>query len=184
MVPNIAVLEPRILSPNAGRVDVQLVNGQLTTLSRHQYSNHPIGSIQDQHDLESVLQMQRQDSLRLQMYCQVQPSFTSRAQACKQCELSIIIYGLGTTSDSVGDYLQACGLYLQDPEYCDRDAPYKNPHCLASLGEDDLMTSSLQIPANIVENVHDPSRIFDNLSGVREMEETETPFILKTPLKR
>jgi hypothetical protein len=46
------------------------------------------------------------------------------------------------------------------------------------------MTSSLQIPASTVESIHDTSGIFDSLSSVIELEETETPAIIKTPLKR
>lgn len=188
MIPDIAILEPRILSPNAGRVAVQLVNGQLTTLSGDQHGKNPVGSIQDRHNLESVQQMQCQSSLRLQMYCQSQPGIISRTQAPKiahaQCSLSVIIYGPGTTFDIVGDYLQACGLYLQDPEHCDYNTPYKNPHCLASPGEYNLKTSSLQVPPSTVESAHDPSCIFDGLSGMTQLDETETPVILKTPLER
>ena len=122
------------------------------------------------------------------MYCRVKAGSPVRSQARinvnEQCELSIIVYGLGTDSDKVGDYLQACEFYLQDPEHCDCDVLYANPHCLSSLEEGILMTSSMQIPASAEENIHDPRDIFDGLSGVTDLEESKTPTIIKTPLKR
>ena len=167
---------------------VELVNDQLTTLGGDQHGTHPVGSIDDKHNFETVQQLQNQSCLRLQMYCQAKSGFIGRTQAQKtvhvQCELSVIVYGPGMRSDSVGDYLQACGFYLQDPEHCDCDVPYSNPHCLSSLEEGILMTSSLQIPLSAVENIHDPSGLFDSLSSVMELEEAETPAIIKTPLKR
>ena len=167
---------------------VELVNGQLTTLARDQHGIHPIGSIDDKHNFETVQQLQNQSCLRLQMYCQAKSGLIGRTQAQKavhvQCELSVIVYGPCTRSDNIGDYLQACGLYLQDPEHCDCDVPYSNPHCLSPLEEGILMTSSLQIPVSAVENIYDPSGLFDSLSGVMELEETEPPAIIKTPLKR
>ena len=188
MIPKIAILEDQILSPNAGRVCVELVSGQLRAKVGDQYCTHLVGRIDDKYNLETVQQLRNQSSLRLQMYCQAKSSFIGRTQAQKtvqvECELSVIVYGPGTRSDSVGDYLQACGFYLQDPEHCDCDVPYSNPHCLSSLDEGIVMTSSLQIPLSTVENFHDPSGLFDSLSNVMEMEETETPTIIETPLKR
>lgn len=167
---------------------VELVNGQLTTPDVDEHGKHPVGSIDDKHSFETVQSIQNQSCLRLQMYCRTKLGFISRKQAQKvvhtQCELSVIVYGPGASSDSVGNYLQACGFYLQDPEHCDCNVPYANPHCLSSLEEGILMTSSLQIPASTVENIYDPSGIFNGLSSVVELEETETPAILKTPLKR
>ena len=90
----------------------------------------------------------------------------------------------GQDSNKVGDYLQACGFYLQDPEHYDCEALYSNPHCVASLEEGNLLTTSMQMPASAEENIHDPHDIFDSLSGVTDLEETETPTIMKTPLKR
>ena len=42
----------------------------------------------------------------------------------------------------------------------------------------------MQMPASAEKNIHDPRDIFDSLSGVTDLEETETPTIMKTPLKR
>ena len=100
------------------------------------------------------------------------------------CELSVIVYGPAKDSDKVGDYLQACEFYLQDPEHGDCDILYSNPHCLSSWEGGSLLTSSMQKPASVEENVHDPCDIFDSLSGATDLEESETPTIIKTPLKR
>ncbi len=132
--------------------------------------------------------MQKQSYLWLQMYCRTKSGFFGRTQGQKvvhtQCELSVIVYGPVGSSGKVGNYLQACGFYLQDPEHCDFNVPYANPHCLSSLEDGILMTSSLQIPASTVESIHDPGGVFDSLTSLIELEETETPAIMKTPLKR
>lgn len=100
------------------------------------------------------------------------------------CELSVIVYGPAKDSDKVGDYLQACEFYLQDPEHPDCDVLYVNPQCLSSWEGGSLMTSSMQKPASAEENIHDPCDIFDSLFGVTDLEESEAPTIIKTPLER
>ena len=163
-------------------------SGRLTTLAEDEHDKQIVGSIRDGLHVEILQKLQNQNCLRLQMYCRVRRVSTvltqSRINVHVQCELSVIIYGPGQDSNKVGDYLQACGLYLQDPEHCDCDVLYANPHCLSSMEDGILLTSSMQMLASIEENMHDPRDIFDNLSGVTDLEETETPTILKTPLKR
>ena len=165
-----------------------MVSGRLTTLTGDEHDKYIVGSIRDEFHVEALQKLQDQSCLRLQMYCRVRSGSSVRIQSRinvhAQCELSVIVYGPGQDSNKVGDYLQACGLYLQDPEHCDCDVLYANPHCLSSLEDGVLLTSSIQMGASAEENIHDPRDIFDNLSGVTDLEETETPTIMKTPLKR
>ena len=163
-------------------------SGRLTTLAEDEHDKQIVGSIRDELHVEILQTLQNQSCLRLQMYCQVKSGSAVRTQARinihAQCKLSVIIYGRGQDSDKVGDYLQACRFYLQDPEHWDRDVLYVNPHCLSSLEGGIRLTSSMRMPASTEENIHDPRDIFDSLSGVTDLEETETPTIMKTPLKR
>ena len=165
-----------------------MASGRLTILAEDEHDKQIVGSIRDESHVEILQRLQKQSCLRLQMYCQVKSGSSVRTQARvnvrAQCELSVILYGRGQASNKVGDYLQACGFYLQDPEHCDCDVLYANPHCLSSLEGGILLTSSMQMPASTEENMHDPRDIFDSLSGVTDLEETETPTIMKTPLKR
>ena len=163
-------------------------SGRLTTLAGNEHDKQIVGSIRDGFHFRILQGLQKQSCLRLQMYCQVKSSSTVRTQVRinvrAQCELSVIVYGRGQDSNKVGDYLQACGFYLQDPEHCDCDVLYINPHCLSSLEGGILLTTSMQMPASTEDSIYDPRDIFDSLSGVTDLEETETPTIVKTPLKR
>ncbi len=165
-----------------------MVSGRLTTLAGDEHDEQIVGSIRDGFHVEILQRLQNQSCLRLQMYCRVKSGSTVRTQARvnvqAQCELSVIVYGRSQDSNKVGDYLQACGFYLQDPEHCDCDVLYANPHCLSSLEEGILLTTSMQMTASTEEDIHDPRDIFDSLSGVTDLEETETPTTMKTPLKR
>lgn len=187
-IPNIAILNPQILSPNAGRLPIEVASDQLTTFGGNHRGKDPVGKISNESHVDILRQMQNHSCLRLQMYCQVEQRYIGRYQAQKsihtQCELSVIVYGPGTVSDKVGDYLQAHGIYLQDPEHCDCIVPYTNPHCLSTLEDDILMTSSRQRPASTEQGFRDPSGIFDSLSCVTDLEETDTPSVLNTTLKR
>jgi hypothetical protein len=147
-----------------------------------------VASLDDEHNLSTIQQLHDQSCLRLQMYCRPKASFVGRKKAQKivyaDCELSVIVYGQATQSESVGNFLQACGVYLQDPEHCDCDVPYLNPQCLSQPDSGIVMTSSLQPLASTSESIHDPSDIFGGLSSVLELGETETPANMKTRLKR
>ena len=41
----------------------------------------------------------------------------------------------------------------------------------------------MRMLARTEENIYEPRDIFNSLSGVTDLEETETPTIMKTPLK-
>ncbi|KAK0514444.1 hypothetical protein JMJ35_003061 [Cladonia borealis] len=124
-IPNIAILKPQILSPNAEMVCVEVSSGRLTTLAEDEHHKQIVGSIRDGLHVEILQSLQNQSCLRLQMYCQVKSGSTVRTPARinvhGQCELSVIVY--------------------------------------------------------------DEVRILISLSGVTDLEETETPTIMKTPLK-
>ena len=91
-------------------------------------------------------------SLRLQASCTVGSPQLQKATAkpvrlgpCSHpCELSIIVYGPKELLDNVGEFFQDLEIYLQDPEDCEWDVKYCNPHRLSSLNINDCpMTSSL-----------------------------------------
>ena len=46
-------------------------------------------------------------------------------------EVSAILYGPSTLFEAVGAFAAKCHLYLQHPRHCDRNVPYRNPHCLS-----------------------------------------------------
>jgi hypothetical protein len=60
--------------------------------------------------------------------------------------VAAILYGKEDVADCVGSFLDHLELYLQDPFLCDRNVPYRNPHCLPSLFEELRMTFDLAEP--------------------------------------
>lgn len=49
-------------------------------------------------------------------------------------QLFAILYGPSTLFEAVGTFAAKCHLYLQHPWHCDRNVPYRNPHCLTPEG--------------------------------------------------
>ena len=46
-------------------------------------------------------------------------------------QVSVILYGPSTLFEAVGAFAAKCHLFLQHPRHCDRNVPYRNPHCLS-----------------------------------------------------
>ena len=51
-----------------------------------------------------------------------------------------------TLFEKVGTFAAKCHLYLQHPRYCDRNVPYRNPHCLSP--EDGRVISTFDLQAS------------------------------------
>ncbi|KAI9659384.1 MAG: alpha-1,6-mannosyltransferase [Bathelium mastoideum] len=99
--------------------------------------------------------------------------------------LSIIVYGVLSNFDCVGDYIEDCGLYLQDPDGCNRNVPYRNPHRLSGMDkyppmtiEQDLKNASIQQKAYTVAD-----DVAGLLESQQDLPETATPSSVITPLK-
>ena len=67
-------------------------------------------------------------------------------------QVSVILYGPSTLFEAVGAFAAKCHLYLQHPRHCDRNVPYRNPHCLSP--EDGRIDSTF--------NLHDALGTFSN----------------------
>ncbi|KAH8587406.1 SNF2 family N-terminal domain-containing protein [Bisporella sp. PMI_857] len=97
--------------------------------------------------------------------------------------LNINIYVPVHLVDDIGRYLAQCCLCLQDPEGCDRDVVYLNPHLLLRTDER-VMTSSFdgQVPVDDVVQVIALENIFLELSADDHLHTTEAPDIVTTQL--
>ena len=101
-----------------------------------------------------------------------------------QGRLCTIIYGPFRIFDAVGDYVSQCRLYLQDPLYCNRDVPYRNPHLLSGLDEGPPMASSFcrpRVPLEVEEMDSRPD-LFALLRNEDPLPETDAPAALSTTL--
>ena len=60
-------------------------------------------------------------------------------------QLFAILYGPSTLFEVVGTFAADCHLYLQHPWHCDRNVPYRNPHCLSPEGGRIVSTFDLDL---------------------------------------
>lgn len=89
-------------------------------------------------------------------------------------------------SDTIGDFISQCDMYLQDPLHCERNVPYQNPHILFPLKEELVLTASLvATPISVsIEPIVVRPDLFDLLKSERLYPEAEQPEDLKTSLYR
>ncbi|GIZ42556.1 hypothetical protein CKM354_000581800 [Cercospora kikuchii] len=101
-----------------------------------------------------------------------------------EAQLCIVLYTSEADIDEVGRALDECHIYLQDPQYCDRNVPYRNPHRLFQPGDTIRTTFSLhdQLPGNTLESYQNPADILADLETQEELSEALSPPGLKTGL--
>lgn len=144
--------------------------------------------------LKALQVLQNENDLDLQLLCW--PSSSPKATKGRDRKLqkafkpsaylSVIIYGSLDLFDDVGEFLQKCEMYLQDPPLSQRSFPYRNPHRLfgpedesPSKDQQELEQSSLDM--EIVKGFADP---FAGLEYEKYLPETEGSCALATPLHR
>ncbi|CAM1505696.1 Fc.00g113330.m01.CDS01 [Cosmosporella sp. VM-42] len=96
---------------------------------------------------------------------------------------SAIIYGPQDLANDVGDFLDKCNYCLHDPTGCERNVPYANPHSLAALFEDPVMTFEMQQPeeARVTFSVSASLRALQTSDVLPEFDQ---PAVLTTDLHR
>jgi SNF2 family DNA or RNA helicase len=140
--------------------------------------------LQNERSSQILERLQSGVDIRLQLYCKCRHDV--RSQTSKQnktqilCELFVVVYGKSSASELVGRFLQDCHICLQDPAYCDRNVPYRNPHLL--LEDDHVMTGSLHAGERHSQNFETPSDVFDQFYTTNEHDEAKTPSTIITPL--
>jgi len=154
----------------------------------------PLGNIQQ--DVAGVLRLLSSErGVELQLSCFPKTSsFPLRSvsrghDATHAAEsLSVIIYGPMTVYDEIGEFLQDVGMYLQDPQDCDRKVRYRNPHRLSGLDEDAPMTSELRKlqpqEKSAEELLQSPIDVFSDFETLTLLSETISPDCLATELYR
>ena len=154
----------------------------------------PLGNIKQ--DVAGVLRLLSSErGVELQLSCFPKSlsfplrSFSHRHDARHASEsLSVIIYGPMTVYDEIGEFLQSVGLYLQDPQGCDRNVRYRNPHRLSGLDEDAPMTLELRNvqpqEKRAEELLQSPIDVFSDFETHTLLAETISPDCLATELFR
>jgi hypothetical protein len=107
------------------------------------------------------------------------------ATASAVARLQFVLYGPEKVSAEVGDFLQECEWYLQQPEGCDRNVRYVNPHCLSADDEAKVMTFELDtiMAKTENENLNQDVDVLACLNSEQVFEEADQPLCVRTPLK-
>ena len=102
--------------------------------------------------------------------------------------LSAIIYGPLSAFDEIGDYLSDQKWFLQEPQGCTRNVPYRNPHRLTGLDLETPLATDLRMDVQDRETVlQATSRPLDILNSFRSEQaiaEAKTPEMVRSSLYR
>lgn len=107
----------------------------------------------------------------------------------RDSRLSITLYGPLDMAGPIGSWLDKCHLYLQMPEKCDRNVPYRNPHCLSFSDKDQNMTFQLvtrSLGSNMAQ-LHESADLLaelDNLYNDEHLAEAPQPLLIASSLHK
>jgi SWI/SNF-related matrix-associated actin-dependent regulator of chromatin subfamily A3 len=123
----------------------------------------------------------------LQLFCKAEISrqpTTYKTLKSSYCSayVSVIIYGPLDLFEDIGKYFEDHALYLQDPRGCDRNVPYRNPHCLWSEDEVVPLTLDLAQQPVYLEPARNGLGLLADLESNDYEDESEAPPALKTVL--
>ena len=132
------------------------------------------------------------EDLRLSAFCtldNIKPTKTRRKYARVPCKIDVVVCGPFSFFDDIGEWLEENDVYLQDPRIVAQDVKYCNPHRLSFSGWNECPMVS-QVVAKVSKTVYlrditdGDSFLDDYFSSEVELEETEQPRCVVTPLKR
>ena len=95
------------------------------------------------------------------------------------------IYGPMSLFEPIGSFASKAKVFLQDPEHCDRNVQYHNPHRLFPDQDGVQYTQSMKIvqpPEPEVEDIVKPIDLFAVFQSDRDLSESEIPRMLEIPL--
>ncbi|CZT18127.1 uncharacterized protein RCC_03967 [Ramularia collo-cygni] len=95
----------------------------------------------------------------------------------------VILYGRRRLGESLGEFLDECKLYLQDPIRCAWDVEYVNAQSLFQISDKPITTFQLERESeDQFEAYQSPGDILADLENGSDLRETPTPTSLRTPL--
>jgi hypothetical protein len=100
-------------------------------------------------------------------------------------ELFVVLYGARKQFRAVGDYLQDCELYLQDPINTDLNLPYLNPHTMWAHDSNAHVRMTVENAADYNPGFEEFTSAFDILKDLEYegyLAQSPTPSPLKTTL--
>ncbi|KAL2852555.1 SNF2 family N-terminal domain-containing protein [Aspergillus pseudodeflectus] len=104
-------------------------------------TEQPVGSVADPETQQFLSTLAQEGGIELQIQLRrekrAKKAYGNKGKGgvSLRLRLNVIVYGPVDLFDDIGDFIQENGHYLQEPSHCDRNVPYRNPHCMS--GEDD-----------------------------------------------
>ena len=101
--------------------------------------------------------------------------------------LCVVLYGLPSLFEAVGEFIATCNLFLQHPRHCNRNVPYRNPHCLSPETPETIYTSDISeklynTPEAAIQDYQNPIDLFTDSAEQEDLAVTHSPPELRTKL--
>lgn len=145
-----------------------------------------LGQVQCTRSVTILDRLRSEEAISLELYCRARPPILQprrkQIKAQPSYELLVNVFGRPSMFEPIGTFCERVDIYLQDPVYCNRDVPYRNPHVLAE--EDGIITTGSLSLTQEVENFTSPGDIFDQLLTTDTLPEARTPQVIRTTLHR
>ena len=108
-----------------------------------------------------------------------------RATSQPRWSLFVNLYGPTRLAEDVGSFAEACGICLQDPEHCDRNVEYCNPHRLPRDDGAIFYTQSLpriEFTLGVEETIENPFDLLATTEDDDSFSDAPLPLGLRTML--
>ena len=104
----------------------------------------------------------------------------------KSQKLLVIIYGPFDLAERVGEWLSSLHMFLQEPELCEKDVPYKNPHSLTFDDDERITTFHLAQNKSAARTMEVQKNVdlFADLYNDYPFEEAQQPPAISTSLHK
>lgn len=129
-------------------------------------------------------QLTCQPGMAIQLHCSATVSVKGHKRPCQVLKLFANLYGSRSLAPDVGDFLERCEVYLQDPKSCDRNVPYVNPHHLVDPDAEMKWTQHLSTQPPELEDFITSSDLLADLTSEDALPEAIVPSALRTELFR
>ena len=104
------------------------------------------------------------------------------------CSLDITVYGPMGLFEEIGEWLQGCEIYLQDPKTCDMDVRYCNPQRLSYTDPESCPKVSQVVLRRLgtmqFQEIDEQPDILDIISGQDDLEEAVAPKMIRASLHK
>ena len=151
--------------------------------------NTPLGSLRCRG--ADLVQLLISEGIEVQLFCSVDPERTvpskrrmSKKPLASCVWLSAILYGPAEMGPDLGESLQECDIYLQDPQYACRNVPYRNPQRFFNADCQTTGSTAKQSRPEQGERTLGPVDILANFESEDSLPETEGSDALRTQLAR